>query len=110
MRYDDREGLWAQTIERWEAGETGFATKGAESLDEIRDRVLPIWHRLADRFEGATYIVVAHGAVIKVILRDLTLGSFIWNAFRYPNLGVTETIKARDTWNVVRIPSERGSP
>ena len=103
MRYDDREGLWAQTIKRWEAGETGFTTEGAESLDDIRDRVLPIWHRLADRFEGATYAVVAHGAVIKVLLRNLMHGFFAWDAFRYPNLAITEAVKEQTGWSVVRL-------
>ena len=103
VRYDDREGLWAQTIARWQAGETGFATEGAESLDDIRDRVMPVWTRLADRFEGATYVVVAHGAVIKVVLRDLDIRFFSWDAFRYPNLGITEAVKAQAGWSVVRL-------
>ena len=87
----------------WQAGETGFATEGAESLDDIRDRVMPVWTRLADRFEGATYVVVAHGAVIKVVLRDLDIRFFSWDAFRYPNLGITEAVKAQAGWSVVRL-------
>ena len=65
--------------------------------------MLPIWHRLADRFEGATYAVVGHGAVIKVLLRSLMHGFVDWDAFRYPNLAITEAVKEQTGWSVVRL-------
>ncbi len=106
--YDDQEGLWAETLGRWQSGETGYATEGAESFDAVRDRVMPVWNRLGDRFEGATYVVVAHGAVIKVILREIDLRFFSWDAFRYPNLGITEAVKEQTGWSVVRLACTGG--
>ena len=100
MLYDDREGLWAQTIERWQAGETDFATDGAESLDGIRDRVLPIWHRLAHRFDGQTSLFVGHGTVIKALLLSLDPECAAWSGFRCPNLSVSELVHVRGIWSL----------
>ncbi len=103
MPYDDGAGLWAQTIERWEAGETGFATEGAESFDSVRCRVMPVWRELACRFAGETYVVVAHGAVIKVLLLSLNLGVSSWDEFRYPNLGITDVVRSQCKWSVIQV-------
>jgi 2,3-bisphosphoglycerate-dependent phosphoglycerate mutase len=68
------DGPWPTTLRRWLAGETGYAPEGAESFDAIRDRVLPVWHRLAERHAGRTVVVVAHGVVCKVLLLSLLPG------------------------------------
>lgn len=64
-------GIWQATLERWIAGETSYAPEGAESYDAIRDRVLPIWQRLADQFAGQCIAVITHGVVCKVLLTSL---------------------------------------
>jgi 2,3-bisphosphoglycerate-dependent phosphoglycerate mutase len=101
--YNDQEGPWAETLRRWQAGETSFAPKGAESFDDVQDRVMPVWDRLANRFQCATYTVVAHGAAIKVILMNLDPSLSPWDAFRYPNLGITEAIKGLTGWGIARL-------
>ena len=78
------EGVWPETLRRWLAGETGYAPPGAESFDDIRARVLPVWERLAARHEGRTLVVVAHGVVCKVLLVSLLPG---WTVADYPRLG-----------------------
>src|SRR5262245_60490185 len=35
------DGVWPETLARWLAGETNYAPEGAESFDDIRDRVVP---------------------------------------------------------------------
>ena len=68
------DGPWPTTLRRWLAGETGYAPDGAESFDDIRDRVLPVWHRLTTQHADRTLVVVAHGVVCKVLLLNLLPG------------------------------------
>jgi 2,3-bisphosphoglycerate-dependent phosphoglycerate mutase len=65
---------WPDTLRRWMAGETSFAPPGAESYDDIRDRVLPVWDRLTSAYDGRCLIVVAHGVVCKVLFLSLLPG------------------------------------
>lgn len=85
--FDEANKLWADTLLRWTRGETGFAPSGAESFDDLRNRVLPIWQRLADEHAGQTYVVVAHGGVIRCLLLSLGVAND-WNAFRCDNLAL----------------------
>src|SRR5262249_8093493 len=57
----DRDALYGETLERWLAGDTGYAPPGVESFDAVRDRALPVWRRLADELADQAYVVVAHG-------------------------------------------------
>ncbi len=99
------DGIWRDTLRRWMNGETHFAPDGAESFDDIRRRVLPIWQQLADDYRGQTYVVVAHGAVIKVLLLSLGVGygPEDWQAFHSPNLGINELIHSADQWRIARL-------
>ncbi len=92
-----REGIWPETLRRWLAGDTSYAPTGAESFDQIRDRVLPVWHRLTAECAGQTLVIVAHGVVCKVLLLTLLPG---WSAANWLRLGpihnvaITELISA----------------
>ncbi len=99
------EGVWRDTLNRWMTGETNYAPDGAESFDDIRRRVLPVWQRLADDYAGQTYVVVAHGAVIKVLLLSLGVGygPGDWQAFHSPNLGINELVREAAGWRIVRL-------
>jgi broad specificity phosphatase PhoE len=68
------EGPWSETLLRWQAGETAFATPGAESFDAIRSRVLPAWGRVVSVHRGGRVVVVCHGVVVKVLLFSLLPG------------------------------------
>jgi broad specificity phosphatase PhoE len=72
--FGGREGVWPDTLRRWIAGETSFAPRGAESFDDIRDRVLPVWERLTRAYDGRCLVVVAHGVVCKVLFLSLLPG------------------------------------
>jgi broad specificity phosphatase PhoE len=67
-------GLWVRTLQRWMMGDTAYAPPGAESFDDIRGRVLPVWQRLTTDHAGRSFIVVAHGVVCKVLLMSLGTG------------------------------------
>lgn len=59
---------------RWTSGEVDYTHEGGESYAEIRDRVVPVLHRLVDAWPGETIMVVAHGVVIRVLLTTLLEG------------------------------------
>jgi broad specificity phosphatase PhoE len=100
------ENPWQSTLARWMAGDTAFAPDGAESLDDLRNRLLPVWQRWTDRHAGKTLVMVAHGMVCKVLLLSLLPG---WSIADWKRLGpihnvaITELINADGRWEAVRI-------
>jgi probable phosphoglycerate mutase len=116
------EGVWPDTLGRWVAGDTGFAPPGAESFDDIRARVLPVWERLTTQYDGQSIVIVAHGVVIKVLLLSLLPG---WSVADWHRLGpirnvaLTDLVRDGDCWRAVRLnavpaqvtaPIEKGDP
>jgi broad specificity phosphatase PhoE len=94
-------GPWPDTINRWVAGETAFTTPGAESFDQLRNRLVPAFERVADQHPGGRVLVVAHGVVCKVLLLSLLagLGPADWLRIgRVANLAVTELTRDGGTW------------
>ncbi|MBN9517886.1 histidine phosphatase family protein [bacterium] len=100
-------GPWPDTIDRWEAGDTAFATPGAESFDDLRRRLLPAFERVAERHAGGRVVVVAHGVVCKVLLLCLLpgYGPAAWKRLgRVPNLAVSElTRTAAGGWAAAEL-------
>lgn len=99
-------GPWPDTITRWVAGETSFTTPGAESFDQLRERLLPAFRRVAERFSGGRVVVVAHGVVCKVLLLSLLpgYGPADWQRLgRVANLSVSELRKAGEGWRAARL-------
>lgn len=100
------EDIWPKTVERWMAGETTYASPGAESFAEIRQRVLPVWQRITATFAGKTMVVVAHGIVCKVLLLSILPGHAVrdWQKLGpIHNVALTE-LELRETgWHAVRI-------
>jgi broad specificity phosphatase PhoE len=66
--------IYAETKKRWLAGDLEFTHAGGESLADIRRRVLPVIEDLWARHRRETFIVVAHGIVIRVLLLSLLAG------------------------------------
>jgi broad specificity phosphatase PhoE len=92
---------WSETLRRWMEGETCFTTEGAESFDDIRNRVLPIWNRLAVDFSGQPLIVVAHGIVCRVLLLSIlpNLSASGWKRLgSIRNLAISELTQVGTTW------------
>ena len=89
------DGPWRQTLSRWLKGETAFAPEGAESLDQMLARILPIWNEITLRNQGEKVVIVAHGAVLKVLLLTILKEWCIadWDKFGViPNVGITELV------------------
>jgi broad specificity phosphatase PhoE len=74
LPFEASNNLWQQTASRWAAGETRFAPPGAESFEDIRQRVVPVWNRLTERYVGASIVLIAHGVVCKVLMLTLADG------------------------------------
>jgi probable phosphoglycerate mutase len=99
----DHGGIWADTVSRWARGETAHAHDGAESLDDLRARVLPAWRGLVAEHAGRTIAVVAHGVVCKVILLEL-FPEYTWETIgSIRNVAVTELEHDGGLWRLVRL-------
>jgi broad specificity phosphatase PhoE len=98
--------LWVETEAQWIAGRTDYATPGAESFDDIRERVVPVWRRVTAEYADRSLIVVAHGVVIRVLLLSLLPE---WSVADWPRLGtvrnlaVSELFGGGDAWQAVSL-------
>lgn len=103
----DPNGPWPATLSRWLAGETGYAPEGAESFDDIRERVVPVWRGVTRRHEGRTLAMVAHGMVIRVLLASVVEGLSLADWRRLGpirNVAVTELVcDGGGQWRAVRV-------
>jgi broad specificity phosphatase PhoE len=100
------DGPWPRTLRRWMAGETGYAPEGAESFDDIHDRVIPVWERVTTEHAGRTVVIVAHGIVCRVLLLGLLPGWSVadWHKMGpMHNVGVSELIHDGNAWEALRI-------
>jgi broad specificity phosphatase PhoE len=66
--------VYAESKRQWIAGNLEFTHEGGESFAAIQRRVLPVIERLASDNAGQTFLVVAHGMVIRVLLLSLLAG------------------------------------
>jgi probable phosphoglycerate mutase len=100
------DGIWPATLRRWTAGDTSFAPPGAESFDDIRARILPVWERLTRQHEGRCLVVVAHGVVCKVLFLSLLPGfsPADWERLgSIRNVALTELEGSAGRWQARRL-------
>ena len=100
------EGVWPDTLRRWLDGDTAYAPPDAESFDDIRHRVLPVWRRVTSEWEGRTIVIVAHGVVCKVLLISLLPGWTVedWNRIGpIHNVAVSELVRESEEWRAERV-------
>ena len=106
LPHDAMDNIWAQTVQRWMAGETSFTHEGAESFDALRDRIVPVWQRLAEQHAGRTVVLVAHGIVCRVLLLSILPG---WSVADWEKLGPIRNIAVNEltwdgaAWSAVRL-------
>lgn len=102
-----RDGPWMQTAQRWVEGDTSFTLLGAESFDDMRRRVVPVWERLAEAHAGQSYCVVAHGAIIKMLLLSTLPGRSPteWLSFGpIHNVAIHELVRGPEgPWSAIRL-------
>ncbi len=99
-------GIWPPTLKEWKEGHTASAHPGAESFDAIRERVLPAWRRIVEKFDGKTVVIVAHGIVIRVLLLSLLEGYTVadWDRLgRIQNVSISEITGSGASWKPLRI-------
>lgn len=106
-RFSLTDGPWAKTLAEWTAGNSRFTTDGAESFDDLRDRLLPAWDRVMSQHRGERIVLVAHGVLCKVLLLSLLPG---WGPTRWAELGrvenlaTSELVQHNDTaWQAERL-------
>lgn len=83
------EGLTAGEIQErfsaeyasWRADLLGYRPPGGESLNDVKERVLPEFNRLVDTHRSQELALLLHGGVNRVILAD-ALGLDMMNLFR----------------------------
>ncbi len=98
LPFDPSRGEWAETVRRWTAGDTAYASEGAESFDDVRGRVMPVWNRLTEEYGPRTYVVVAHGAVITVVFLSLQLPLVGGADSGCPNLTIHDLRQSQHGW------------
>lgn len=99
-------GGWPDTVQRWIAGETGYAPEGAESFDAVRARVLPVWDRLTAAHAGKSIVIVCHGNVSRVLLLSLLQGYSVsdWMKIgKIPNIAISELVGSGRDWKALRM-------
>jgi probable phosphoglycerate mutase len=102
LPYADND-IWPETVRRWSAGETGYAHDGAETFDDIRNRVVPVWERIMAQHTGQSLVVVAHGIVCKVLLLSL-FADWTWTGIgSIRNVAINELVRDKLTWTALRI-------
>jgi broad specificity phosphatase PhoE len=103
---NDPTGDWPETARRWAGGDTTYAPDGAESFDDIRRRVLPVWERVTRDHAGRTLVIVAHGVVCKVVLLSLLPGYTVadWSRIGPTHNGaVSELVETAGSWQALTL-------
>ncbi len=86
--------------------DTAYAPPDAESFDDIRHRVIPVWQRVAEECAGQTVVIVAHGVVCKVLLFTLLPGHSVSNWKRLGpihNVAISELLHEGEQWRAARL-------
>jgi len=78
MSFGDWEGVSFEIVrERWPdllkifSRDPHAATPNGESLQQLADRVLPVWDEIIERHRGQHVLLVAHGGVNRVIIGNI---------------------------------------
>jgi alpha-ribazole phosphatase len=108
-----------ETLDRWLANLTTHPFPDGESLDALRERVMPVVQAILARHAGRRIAVVAHGGTNRVILAEalgLPLGHLLrlaqdyacWSLIEYRHAGpVLHTLNQRVAAIAAAAPVER---
>jgi 2,3-bisphosphoglycerate-dependent phosphoglycerate mutase len=102
-----QQGPWAETLRQWTSGNTSYTTSGAESFDDLTQRLLPAWNQVVAAHPRGRVVIVAHGIVCKVLLLNLLEGGGAgrWAELgRVANVSVTHLVPHSSTgWKAERL-------
>lgn len=99
-------GIWPDTLKRWIDGDTAYSPEGAESFDDLQQRLLPVWERLTTDYQGGSLVIVCHGIVCRVLLLSLLTGYTVadWVRLgRITNASISELVGDGSHWRSTRI-------
>ena len=81
MSFDEVDEKWPEAFQAWADDPLSFSPIGGESTLETRDRVIPVFNKIAADHKGEEIAIVSHGGVTRVILCEM-LGIPLENIFR----------------------------
>lgn len=84
----------------WKAGDLDASNPGGESYVEIRDRALDALKPLLDRHRDESFVVVAHGVLIQIVLSSLIDG---FTAADLDRVGIGFVARNELVWNGSRL-------
>ncbi len=99
-------GPWAETVAQWSNDNTSYTTEGAESYDQVRERVVSAWNDVVSTYPSGRIVIVTHGIVCKVLLLTLLegYGPAAWDKLgRVPNVAVSELFTTNPGWNAAQL-------
>jgi len=98
MSFGDWEGVsfegvrerWPDLLQAFSRDPTAATPPNGESLQQLADRVLPVWDELIERHRGQHVLLVAHGGVNRVILgRILAMAHSALTRVQVPYAGLS---------------------
>ncbi|MGZ4500738.1 MAG: histidine phosphatase family protein [Nocardioidaceae bacterium] len=98
-------GLFDPTLDAWAAGDLEARLPGAESGDEILDRVRGALEAIVDEHRGETVLVVGHGGVLPFVVPHLAGRPPGPGGRSFPHCGVAEVTADADGWLLKRWPA-----
>ena len=68
--FSSQSGPWHDTIHRWMVGDTAYTTPGAESFDELRNRLVPALERVARLVTSTALTLFVVPILYTLLIRD----------------------------------------
>lgn len=91
---------FAETFSRWLGGDLAARVNGGESGDEVLARANAVLHDIADAHPGETVLVIAHGGILTVAVRNLLTFEPGVKPQRFANCTFAETELRSDGWRL----------
>ena len=90
------------SYEEWkERLQAGLHAEGAESIEDLEQRVFRLLDELANSYPGERVIAVSHGALIRKIIGLVSLGEFPRDGERFGNASLTTIVHDGDQWKIL---------
>ena len=97
--FGDAEG---SSYEDWkERLQAGIHAAGAESIEELEERVNLLLNELAVIYAGKTVLAVSHGALIRKLIGLVSDGEFPREGERFGNASLTTIIHDGSQWKIL---------
>lgn len=92
---------FADTFARWLDGDLSARVEGGESGDEVVARANSVLQDIADAHPGETVLVVAHGGILTLAIRNLLIFESGVKPKPFANCAFAETELRGDGWRLI---------